>query len=50
MLEESSDAIGESSVAFYVTVWTENRMEDVTEADDKSSRTKLVFSKVQGRT
>jgi hypothetical protein len=46
MMEESSDAIGESSVAFYVTVWTEKRMKDVTEADEKSSRTKLVLSKV----
>jgi hypothetical protein len=46
MLEESSDAIGESSVGFCVTVWTENRTKDVNEADEKCSRTKLVFSKV----
>jgi hypothetical protein len=39
-----------TSVSYYLTVSTEKRMEDVTDAYDKSSRTKLVFSKVQGRT
>jgi hypothetical protein len=34
---------------YRVTLWTENGMKDVTDADLKSSGTKLVVSKVQGR-
>jgi hypothetical protein len=38
----------QSSVTLPVTALTAKRMEDVTDADKKSSRTKLTFSKVQG--
>jgi hypothetical protein len=34
---------------YHVTPWTENEMKDVTDADLKCSGTKLVVSKVQGR-
>jgi hypothetical protein len=38
----------QSSVTLPVTTLMAKRMEDVTDADEKSSRTKLAFSKVQG--
>jgi hypothetical protein len=39
----------QSSVKSRVTPWTENGMQDVTDADPKSPGTKVTVSKVQGR-
>jgi hypothetical protein len=41
---------GSVSVTVYLTMLVKKRTKDVTEADHKSLRTKLAFSKDQGRT